>query len=167
VKRPAPPPPPAPPPAPPHLLPQIPDPPWYVSACVDPVPGWTQVSDRVSSVTFFHVYGHSFPSASITLIPELIPANKLIRPGNRPWDMWKQTITEIVHRSDSHSRDEVIPFPRITSSVNAGFPVLLSEFGRQNHLAVSKSYVFSHLFFQTLSKPKLSYHAEGIFLQHY
>jgi hypothetical protein len=32
--------------------------------------------------------------------------------------------------------DEVIPFPRITSSVNAGFPVLLSELvGRQNKLA--------------------------------
>jgi hypothetical protein len=29
--------------------------------------------------------------------------------------------TEVAHRSDSHSHYEAIPFPRITSSVNAGF----------------------------------------------
>jgi hypothetical protein len=37
-------------------------------------------------------------------------------------------------------RDEVIPFPRIASSVNAGFRPL-SELGRQNELAASKSYI--------------------------
>jgi hypothetical protein len=55
----------------------------------------------------------------------------------------KNVITEVAYHSDYHSRNEVIPFPRITSSVNAGFPVL-SALSRQNELAASKShYVFS------------------------
>jgi hypothetical protein len=79
--------------------------------------------------------------------------------------------TEVAHRSDSRSGEEVIPFPRITSSINAGFPVLFSELGRQNELAGSKSYVFSHLLFQTLEKPKLKlssrFQKEYSFNQHY
>jgi hypothetical protein len=58
-------------------------------------------------------------------------------------------ITEVAHRSDCHSHYEVIPFPRITSSVNAVFPVLLGELGRQNELEAWESCVFSHLLIQT------------------
>jgi hypothetical protein len=39
------------------------------------------------------------------------------------WDLTRpmEYNTEVAHRHDSHSRDEVIPLPRLTSSVNAGF----------------------------------------------
>jgi hypothetical protein len=35
---------------------------------------------------------------------------------------------------DSQSQYEVIPFLRITSSVNVGFPILLGELDRENDL---------------------------------
>jgi hypothetical protein len=47
-------------------------------------------------------------------------------------------ITEVAHRSDSHSHGEVIPFPRITSSVNALFSRLPNELGRQNEHRIYK-----------------------------
>jgi hypothetical protein len=59
------------------------------------------------------------------------------------------------------------PFRVIRHQLTRSFPVLLSELGRQTELAASKSYVFSHLLFQTLYKPKLNYHAGGTFFQHY
>jgi hypothetical protein len=46
------------------------------------------------------------------------------------------------------------PFRVLRHQLTRGFPVLLSELGRQNELAASNS----HLLFQTLEKPKLSYH---------
>jgi hypothetical protein len=69
--------------------------------------------------------------------------------------------TEVAHRSDSHSRDEVIPFPRSTSSVNAGFPRpprSANSVVKMSWQLRSRICVF-HLLFQTIWKPKLSYRA--------
>jgi hypothetical protein len=58
---------------------------------------------------------------------------------------WANTWANITYNTEVRlvptriSRDEVIPFPRTSD-----------ELGRQNQLAASKSYVFSHLRFQTL-----------------
>jgi hypothetical protein len=39
----------------------------------------------------------------------------------------------------SHSLYVVIPFLRVTSSINVEFPILLGELGRENDLIASKS----------------------------